>query len=242
MNSILLDQLAPRGVLRAAINLSNPLLVTGRDATGDPAGIAPDLAREIAQRLGVACELVSFNAPHEIADSAEADSWDIGLIGADPVRAQQIAFTAGYVEIEAGYLVAKDTELTDVSAVDRSGVRLAVAAGTAYDLWLTRQIEHATLIRFHTHADAREAFVEQRLEVLAGLKAQLLADTPTLAGSRVLDGRFVAVEQAVGLRRIHREGHAFLSAYIEEAKSGGLIKRLIERHNGLGLRVASAAV
>jgi polar amino acid transport system substrate-binding protein len=241
MNSILLDQLAPRGVLRAAINLSNPLLVTGRDTNGDPAGIAPDLAREIAQRLCVPCELVSFNAPHEIADSAQADVWDIGLIGADPARAQHMAFTAGYVEIEAGYLVAKDTGLAAVSDVDRPGVRLAVVAGTAYDLWLTREIKHATLIRSRTHADAREAFVKQQFEVLTGLKAQLIADAPGLPGSRVLDGHFAAVGQAVGLRRVHQEGHAFLSAYIEEAKSVGLIKRLIERHKGVGLRVASLA-
>src|SRR6185295_4910954 len=137
-------ELAPTGVLRAGINLSNFLLVTGKTVSGDPVGVAPDMAAEIAKRLGVPLKLVPFKSPGELADQAGKDAWDIGLIGAEPARAQLIAFTPAYVEIEATYIVPAGSSLKTIAEVDRAGVRIAVNARSAYDLWLARNIKHAT--------------------------------------------------------------------------------------------------
>ena len=167
-------ELAPHGVLRAGINLGNFLLVTGRSASGDPEGVAPDMARAIAERLGVPLALVPFARPGELADAVDDDRWDIGLIGAEPARAEKIAFSPAYVEIEATYLVPAGSPLGRIEDVDRPGVRIAVTARSAYDLWLERNIRHATLVRSESLDAAYEQFVREGLDALAGLQPRLL--------------------------------------------------------------------
>ncbi len=194
--------LAPHGVLRAAINLSNFLLVTGRDPDGSPTGVSPDMARELARHLGVAVELIGYKTPGELADDAVADAWDIGNIGAEPARAEAIAFTAAYCEIECTYLVPPDSPLTSIDEVDRPGVRIASAPRAAYDLWLERNIRHAELVRSPGLDGSFELFVEQRLDALAGLRPALLNQAQRLPGSRVLDGQFSSVQQAMGTPRV----------------------------------------
>src|SRR6201998_1179555 len=130
------SELAPTGVLRAAINMGNFLLVTGRTPSGDPEGVAPDMARELASGRGVPVSYVPYARPGELADAAGTGIWDIGLIGAEPQRAEKIAFTPAYVEIEATYLVPAGSPLRAIAEVDRAGVRIAVTARSAYDLWL----------------------------------------------------------------------------------------------------------
>ena len=147
MTQELAKELAPTGTLRAGINLSNYLLVTGKSPSGEPEGVAPDMARAIADRLGVKLELVPFKTPGELADAAGSNVWDIGLIGAEPARAEKITFSAAYVEIEATYLVPAGSALQTINEVDRPGVRIAVMARSAYDLWLVRNIKHAQLVR-----------------------------------------------------------------------------------------------
>lgn len=232
-------ELAPTGTLRAGINLSNFLLVTGRAADGDPQGVAPDMAREIATRLGVPITYVPFERPGELADAAATGVWDIGLIGAEPARAEKIAFTAAYAEIEATYLVPAGSRLASFTDVDQPGVRISVSAGSAYDLWLTRNIRHAELVRTRSIEDSFRCFRNDGLEVLAGLRPRLLADQEALAGSTILDGYFATVQQAVGTARANRAGAAFLSEFVEEAKRSGLVARLIERHGVRGLSVAA---
>lgn len=238
MSQDVVRELAPRGVLRAGINLSNFLLVTGKTASGDPEGVAPDMARGIAERLGVPLELVPFPRPGELADAVDADRWDIGLIGAEPARAEKIAFTPAYVEIEATYLVPAGSPLHTIAEVDRSGVRIAVTARSAYDLWLERNIRQATLVRSESLDAAYEQFVREGLDALAGLKPRLLSDVKELPGARILDGRFTAVQQAVGTARKNAAGAAFLRDFVEEAKASGLVASLIERHKVQGLSVA----
>ena len=223
-------ELAPRGVLRAAINTGNTLLVTGRDENGDPVGVAPDLAREIASNLGVPVRYVPFSRPSTLADAVLDAVWDVGLIGAEPARARHISFTAAYVEIEAGYLAPPGSALGAISDVDRAGVRIAVASGSAYDLWLTRNIKHATLVRSDSVAGAVAAFVGEHLDVLAGLRPGLLSEIGRLPGSRILEGTFMTVQQAVGTQKEREVGAAFLRTFVEDAKSSGLIARLLERH------------
>ena len=241
MNDKAKAELAPTGVLRAGINLSNFLLVTGRSATGDPEGVAPDMARAIAAELGVPVKYVPFKTPGELGDQAGKNIWDIGLIGAEPQRAEKIAFSAAYVEIEATYMVPEGSAIKSVAEVDRKGVRIAVSARSAYDLWLVNNIKHATLVQVSGLDAAYEKFMSDRLEVLAGLRPGLLKDVAKAPGLKILDGKFTAVQQAVGTAKANLAGAAFLAGFVETAKKSGLVAELIERHKVRGLSVAPAA-
>jgi polar amino acid transport system substrate-binding protein len=238
MSDAAIAELAPTGVLRAGINLSNFLLVSGRSPGGDPVGVAPDMAGEIAARLGVPVAYVTFPRPGELADAAGSGVWDIGLIAAEPARAETIAFSPAYVEIEATYLVPAGSPLSTIAEVDRPGVRIAVTARAAYDLWLSRHIRHAELVRSESLDAAYEQFVAERLDALAGLKPRLLQDLEKLPGARILDGSFTAVQQAIGTAKANEAGAAFLRDFVEDAKASGLVARLIERHQVRGLSVA----
>lgn len=235
-------ELAPSGTLRAGINLANFLLVTGRSAAGAPEGVAPDMAREIADRLGVEIAYVPFATPGELADAAGDDVWDIGLIADEPARAETIAFTSAYVEIEATYLVPASSPLSRIEDVDRPGVRIAVSARSAYDLYLSRNLEHAELVRANGIDASYDLFVTDNLDALAGLRPRLIEDVEKLPGARILDGRFTAVQQAIGTKRGNDAGLAFLRDFVEEAKSSGLVARLIDHHGVTGrLTVAPPA-
>lgn len=234
-------ELAPTGVLRAAINLSNFLLVTGKSPNGDPEGVAPDMAREVARRLGVEVKYFTFKSPGELADAATENVWDIGLIGAEPQRAEVITFTPAYCEIEASYLVPAGSPLHSIDAVDAPGMRIAVTGRAAYGLWLDRNIKRATLIRSDTLDSAFEQFIRDKLDALAGLRPRLIADLAKLPGARILDGKFMAVQQAIGTPRKNKAAPAFLRGFVEEAKAAGLIAQLIEKHKVNGLSVAPAA-
>jgi polar amino acid transport system substrate-binding protein len=241
MSPDVISDLAPTGVLRAGINLSNFLLVTGTSPTGDPEGVSPDMAREIALRLDVPIKYVTYKSPGELADQVANNVWDVGLIGAEPQRAETIAFTAAYAEIEATYLVPRGSVLKTITDVDATGVRIAVTGRSAYGLWLDRNIKHAELVRSETLDSAYEQFVGGNLDALAGLRPRLLSDREKLPGSRIIDGRFTSVQQAIGTARKNTSGAAFLRDFVEEAKASGLVARLIERHKVRGLSVAPAA-
>jgi polar amino acid transport system substrate-binding protein len=234
-------QLAPSGVLRAGINLSNFLLVTGRAENGDPQGVAPDMAAAIAHRLGVPVKYVTFKTPGELGDQAGKNVWDIGLIGAEPQRAQTIAFTAAYVEIEATYMVPPGSTIKSIAEVDRKGVRIAVSARSAYGLWLENNIKNATLLPVAGLDAAFNKFRDEKLDVLAGLRPGLLKDIEKMPGARLLDGKFSAVQQAVGTAKGNMDASAWLSGFVEEAKKSGLVGRLIEKHKVKGLSVAPQA-
>jgi polar amino acid transport system substrate-binding protein len=235
------SELAPTGVLRAGINLSNFLLVTGKSAAGDPEGVAPDMAREIAARLGVPLKLVPYKTPGELADMAGTGAWDIGLIGAEPQRAEKIAFTAAYVEIEATYLVPAGSPLKAIADVDRAGVRIAVTGRSAYGLWLDRNIKNAQLMRSDTLDSALEQFIRDKLDALAGLRPRLLSDVVKLPGARILDGQFTAVQQAIGTPKARATGAAFLRTFVEDAKASGFVGEAISRNGSQGVSVAPPA-
>jgi polar amino acid transport system substrate-binding protein len=238
MDRQIVAELAPKGVLRAAINMSNFLLVTGKTASGDPQGVAPDMAAEIARRLGVPVAYVPFERPSKLADAAGTDAWDIGLIGAEPQRAEKITFTPAYCEIEATYLVPKDSRIAGVAEVDRPGVRITVRRGAAYDLWLERNIKQATVLRSDSADGPFNQFVGEKLEAYAALKPQLLKDRDKLPGSKILPGNFMTVQQAIGTEKKNAAGAAFLRDFVAEAKRSGLVAQLIEKHRVQGLSVA----
>jgi polar amino acid transport system substrate-binding protein len=231
-------ELAPSGVLRAGLNLSNFLLISDKTAAGEPTGVAPDMAAEIARRLGVAVQYVTYKTPGELADAAETGAWDIGLIGAEPQRAEKIVFTPAYVEIEATYLVPAGSPIQSLADVDKAGVRISVTGRSAYGLWLDRHIENATLVKTGTLDSAYERFVSDKLEALAGLKPRLLSDVEKLPGARIVDGKFTAVQQAIGTARKNTAAAAFLRDFVEETKASGFVQSLIDSHKVRGLSVA----
>lgn len=235
-------ELAPTGVLRAGINLSNFLLVTGKSASGDPEGVSPDMAAEVARRLGVPVKYVTFKTPGELADAAPHNKWDIGNIGAEPQRAAEITFTAAYCEIEATYLVPAGSKLNSLTDVDAPGVRIATAARAAFGLWLERNIKRATLVTTEAVDGSFDQFVRDKLDALAGLRPRLLTDVEKLPGARVLPGNFMTVQQAIGTPKKNAAAAAWLKDFVEEAKASGLVARLIEKHNVRGLSVAPRAI
>ena len=226
-------------MLRVGINMGNFLLVTGATPAGEPDGVAPDMARAVAARLGVPLTLVPYPMPGVLADAALHNAWDICLIGAEAQRAETIAFTPAYVEIESTYLVPAGSPLKAIADVDRPGVRIAVTARTAYGLWLDRNIAHAELVRSDTLDAASAQFVAERLDALAGLRPRLLTEAEKLPGSRLLAGNFASVQQAIGTIRGRARGLAFLTEFVAETKASGLVAGLIEKHRVLGLSVAT---
>lgn len=234
-------QLAPHGMLRVGVNMSNFLLVSGNDANDDPFGVSPDMGKAIADRLGVPVKYVKFPQPGLLADEAGKDVWDIGNIGAEPARAQTIAFTAAYAEIEANYMVPPGSPIKSIADVDKPGVRIAVTGRSAYGLWLDRNIKHATLVRTDSLDSSYERFAAEKLDVLAGLRPRLLSDVKKMPGAVILDGQFTAVQQAVGTAKANTAAAEWLRAFVEEAKASGLVASFIKKHNVIGLSVAPPA-
>ena len=234
-------ELAPTGVLRAGINLSNFLLVTGRTASGDPVGVAPDVAGEIAKSLGVPVKYVPFKSPGELADQAGKDIWDIGLIGAEPQRAAVMTFSAAYVEIEATYMVPPGSPITSIDQVDKKGVKVVTSARSAYGLWLENNIKNAELIQIAGLDGAFNKFKDDKIDVLAGLRPGLMKDIAKMPGATILPGKFSAVQQAVGCNKPAAEGARYIAHFVENAKKSGLVASLIEKHKVKGLSVAPPA-
>jgi polar amino acid transport system substrate-binding protein len=235
------SELAPTGVLRAGINLSNFLLVTGRTPSGDPVGVAPDMAAAIAESLGVPIKLVPFKSPGELADQAGKDLWDIGLIGAEPQRAAVMTFSAAYVEIEATYMVPPGSPITSIDQVDKKGVKVVTSARSAYGLWLENNIKNAELIQIAGLDGAFNKFKDDKIDVLAGLRPGLLKDIAKMPGATILPGKFSAVQQAVGCNKPAAEGARYIAHFVENAKKSGLVASLIEKHKVNGLSVAPLA-
>jgi polar amino acid transport system substrate-binding protein len=216
--------------------------VNGRDPDGTPTGVSPDMACELARRLGVVAELHCYDSPGALADAAATGAWDVGNIGAEPARAETIAFTAAYCEIECTYLVPAGSSITSVDEVDRPGVRIASAPRAAYDLWLERNLRHAELVRSPDLAGSFELFVDQGLDALAGLRPALLSNARRLPGSRLLDGQFSSVQQAMGTPRGRDDaGFAYLRAFVEEMKASDFVAGRIAAHAVVGLSVAPPA-
>jgi polar amino acid transport system substrate-binding protein len=232
----------PTGKLRAAINLGNPILA-GRDSgTGAPVGVSVDLARGFAERLGVDVELVVFDNAAKSVDAVKTEAADIGFFAVDPLRGDGIAFTAPYVLIEGAYLVRQDSPLQSNEEVDRAQHRVAVGKGSAYDLYLSRELKHAQIVRAPTSPAVIEAFLSQQLEVAAGVKQQLQADAARLPGLRLLPGRFMVIQQAMGLPKARGgEALAALANYVEEMKASGFVAEALARHGIAGAAVAPSA-
>ena len=231
--------LAPTGVLRAAINFGNPVLAQRDAVSREARGVSVDLATALAQRTGLPLRFVTFDAAGKVFDAIAADAWDIAFLAVDPARATGILFTAPYVHIEGGYMVRTASPFNDVEDVDRPGIRVTVANKSAYDLYLTRTLRHAEIVREPTGADAIDHFLREGYEAAAGVKSSLVrfaSDRPDL---RVLPGRFMVIEQAMGTRKGRDVAWRYLSSFVEEMKSNGFVAAALHRSGQIDARVAA---
>jgi polar amino acid transport system substrate-binding protein len=231
-------ELAPSGRIRVGLNYQNFLLVLKDAPDGSPAGIASDMGRELGRRAGLPVDFVRFEKAGLLADAVSDDAWDVAFLGAEPQRADKIAFSAAYLEIPVTFLVPPGSPIRDIAEVDREGVRIAVAEKSAYDLFLTRSMKHAKLLRVPGIPESYQLFAGEKLEALSGLKPQLVADAERMPGSRVLEGQATAVQQAAGVPRARSHAAAWLKALIEDLKASGFVERTIRKHGVRGVTVA----
>ncbi|MGH6770323.1 MAG: transporter substrate-binding domain-containing protein [Xanthobacteraceae bacterium] len=230
--------LAPTGTLRAAINIANPVLVQRNPVTGAPCGVTVDLARELERRLGVRLEQVLIDSAGKSFEAVKSRGCDFGFLAIEPARAAEIDFTGAYVIIEGVYAVRADSALKANEDVDRDGVRIAVNKGAAYDLFLTRSLKYATLVRVD---NAFDAFMREGLEAVAGVKQAVLRFAETSPVARVLPGRFMEIAQAMCLPKGREAGVAYLRAFVEEMKANGFVAAALKRAGQEDVTVAGAA-
>jgi polar amino acid transport system substrate-binding protein len=222
---------APTGTLRVAINLGNSVLAQTDAATGKPRGITVELAGELGRRLGLTPQLITFDAAGKVFEALKAGAWDVAFLAIEPARAAEIAFTAPYVIIEGNYMVPKESPLRTVADVDREGVRIAVAKGSAYDLYLTRTLKHAKLVRAPTGNEAMAMFVTDKLEAAAGVRQPIVEFASRHPNVRVIEGRFMAIEQAMGMPKGRDAAVRYLRGFVEEMKASGFVAGALKRNN-----------
>jgi polar amino acid transport system substrate-binding protein len=230
------DELAPTGKLRAGINFGNKFLVH-RNASGAAAGIAVDLANELARRLSLPLLLVTYETAGKMADGAKENAWDIAFLAAEPERADEINFTEAYLEIDTTCLVRKDSPLTHVSDLDRAGIRIAVSARSAYDLFLSRTLRHAELVRAASPSASTEIFTTGKADALAGIRPMLEDILRLHAGMRLLEGRYGVVQQAIGSPCGRRAAAAYLQGFVEEIKRSGVLAQILGRYSVEGVSI-----
>jgi polar amino acid transport system substrate-binding protein len=234
-----IDAFTPAGRLRASINLGNPILANADPSMGKPFGVSIDLAHEFARRLGVELELVVFDTAGKSVEAVADERADFGFFAIDPVRGANIAFTAPYVLIEGFYLVRNASPIRSNADVDQATNRVVVGKGSAYDLFLTRELKAAQIVRAPSSPAVVQTFIDQNLEVAAGVKQQLEADAAKTSGLRLLDERFMVIQQAMGTPKSRGEDTArFLAAFVEEMKASGFVADALKRHGIAGASVA----
>jgi len=237
VTNLLQAALAPTGTLRVGINYGNPVLAKRDLAIGELSGVAVELARELARHLEISLSLIGFESAGKMFEAIKSDAWDVAFLAIDPARADEIDFTPPYLEIEGTYLVPESWPLSSIEEVDRPGVRIGVSANSAYDLFLSRSIGKAELVRAPNPNAAFELPIDDRVDVVAGVRQHLVANSSKLPGSRVFQGRFMAIQQALGIRKGRQAAEA-LSDFIEQAKACGLVARIIENAGVRGVSVA----
>ena len=242
MNKTTKNELSSNGILRAAINMSNFLLVTNKTKNGTPIGVSPDMAQELADKLNLQLKLIPYTTPGEIADDAENDKWDICNIGAEPQRAKKINFSAAYAEIQATYIVQSNSKINNILDVDKIGNKICVASRTAYGLWLERNIHNAELIQVEGVDSSFDVFLNENLDALAGLRPALIDDVKKISGAKILEGQFMSVQQAIGTSIQNIHSSIYIAEFVEEMKKTGFVQKLIDKHNVSGkLSVAKLA-
>lgn len=236
-----INAFAPTGKLRASINLGNPILANKHAVTGQPFGVSIDLANGFAELLGVGVELMVFDTAAKSVEAVTQDQADIGFFAVDPARGAGICFTSPYLLIEGAYMVPEASPIKVNEEVDVPGNRVTVGKGSAYDLYLTRGLKHAQIVRAPSSPAVVDVFMEQGLEVAAGVKQQLESDARRLSGLRLLPGRFMVIQQAMGCPKTRgSDAAAVLHQYVENMKASGFVAAAMARHGIQGASVAPA--
>ncbi len=241
MEEALRAEFAPTGVLRAGINLGNPVIAQRDPQAGDPRGVGPGLARELARRLGVPIRFVTFETAGKLADAAKEGAWDVAFLAIDPARAIDIEFTGAYVNIEGTYMVPAESPLREIGDFDRAGLRIAVGLKTAYDLYLTREVKRAELVRAASSAAAIDLFLKGGLDAVAGVRQPLAAAAAAHPNLRVLATSFMVIRQAAGVPKGRPAAARYLAEFIEEAKASGLVARALTESGVADVSVAPAS-
>jgi polar amino acid transport system substrate-binding protein len=233
--------LAPTGQIRVGINYGNPVLATRDDASGELRGVAVDLAHELGRRTELPVDIVSFESAGKLFDAVKSGAWDVAFLAVDPGRADEIDFTAPYVEIEGTYLIPAGAPFRTVADVDHDGVRVGVSGKSAYDLFLTRNLQRAQIVRAQSPESALDLILSAKVDVLAGVRQTLVAHSAKLPGSRVFEDRFMAIGQALGIVKGRGEAAEYLREFIEDVKASGLVARAIEKSGVRGVTIPQSA-
>ena len=240
-NAALLNDLAPTGKLRVGINYGNLVLASKDPASGELRGVAVDLGREIGRRIGVAVELVGFEAAGKMFDAVKVGAWDIAFLAVDPGRAGDIDFAPPYIEIEGVYLAPAGSALRVNADVDRDGIRVGVSGKSAYDLFLSRELKQAQLVRASSQDTAIDLITSGKVDVLAGVRQHLEANLAKVPGGRIFAERFMAIQQSLGIVKGRAEGAKYLREFIEDVKASGFVTRAIEKAGVKGVSIAPPA-
>ena len=240
VSEALRKEFAPSGTLLAGTNYGNPVIVQRHPSGGDPQGVGPELARELARRLGVPIRYVTYDSAGAMAAGGKAGAWDVAFFAVDPVRAQEFAFSAPYAQLDGTYLVKADSPLRRLEDFDRAGLKISVGDKSAYDLWLTRNVKQAQLVRVPTSQNAIDEFLAGRSDAVAGVKQPLVTTAAKVPGLRVIDGAFMTIGQAAAVPKARTHAAAYLQAYIEEMKANGFVGNVIAK-TGVGASVAPPA-
>ena len=235
------DELAPSGKLRVGINHGNAVLASRDAVSGELRGVAADLARELGRRCELPVELVAFESAGKMTAALKADAWDVAFLAVEPGRAGEIAFTAPYLLIEGTYLIPPGSPIHSIADVDQPGVRVGVSAGSAYELFLSRNLQNARILKSDTPHAAFDLLIDGKVDVVAGVRQALIANAAKLPGSRVFDERFMAIEQAMGMPHGRPAALNFLRGFIEDVKAGGFVTQALERAGIRGVAVAPPA-
>lgn len=241
MNPSLRTDLAPTGKLRVGVNYGNPVLATRDARSGELSGVAMDLARELGRRTELPIEIVAFDSAGKMFDAVKVGAWDVAFLAVDPGRESEIDFTAPYVEIEGTYLIPAGARFHTVADVDRAGVRVGVSGKSAYDLFLSRNLQHAQIVRAQSPESAFDLIFSGKVDVLAGVRQTLVAQSAKLPGSRVFDDRFMAIGQAMGIVKGRGEAVQYLREFVEDVKASGFVARAIEKSGVRGVSIPASA-
>jgi len=237
MNPSLQTDFAPTGKLRVGINYGNPVLATRDAQSGELRGVAVDLARELGRRTELSIEIVAFESAGKMFDAVKAGAWDVAFLAVDPGRASEIDFTTPYVEIEGTYLIPSGAPFHNVTDVDRDGIRVGVSGKSAYDLFLSRSLKHAQIVRAQSPESAFDLILSSKVDVLAGVRQTLVAHSARLPGSRVFEDRFMAIGQAMGIVKGRGEAVNYLREFVEDVKASGFVARALEKSGVSGVSI-----
>ena len=227
----IIKKIAPTGVLRVGVNMSNFLLVNSKDKLGVIDGVSPGIGKKLAKELNISFEIVQFENPGLLADAVDNNEWDIGNIASEKERGKTIDFSDPYVNIDANFLFREEDNFKNNNDIDQSGIKIAVFERSAYDLWLTENFKKAELIRVNSIEESHNLFKENKVNILAGLKPKLIDEMKKNNNYEMIQSPFTYIKQSIGIKKGNPEVLDFINKFISNIIKEGYIKSLLKQHN-----------